>query len=96
VDPKLEEIYRLTLDTNKMVHKMHRSHMWGRFFTFTWWLAIAAISAAAYYYYLQPYLDQIIHLYQQILAGGAQAQSASQQLSSFFGNFINHASSTPR
>jgi len=94
VDPRIDEILRITKDTNRMVHKMRRSQLWGRFYQVVWWIAILAISGAAYYYYAQPYVDKLTQLYAQVESGGAQAQSVGSQLSSFFGNWLPGAVST--
>jgi hypothetical protein len=94
VDPRIDEILRITKDTNRMVHKMRRSQLWGRFYQVVWWIAILAISGAAYYYYAQPYVDKLTQLYAQVEQGGQQAQSVGSQLSSFFGNWLPHSAAT--
>jgi hypothetical protein len=88
VDPRIDEILQITKDTNRMVRKMRRSQLWGRFYQVVWWLAIIAISGAAYYYYAQPYVDRLTQLYAQMEQGSQQVQSVSSQLSSFFGNWL--------
>ena len=94
MDPKIEDIYRLTLDTNRMVHKMRRAQMWGRFYQVAWWIAVVAVSGAAYYYYAQPYVNKIEQLYAQVQHGGQQAQDFGSQVSSFFGNWLPHSGAT--
>ena len=95
-DPKLEDIYRLTLDTNRTIHKMHRSILWGRFFTVCWWILIVAVSGYTYYVYAQPYVDKLLHVYAQVQQGTIQAQSLQNEVSGFFGNWLQQhpASST--
>ena len=94
MDPKLEDIYRLTLDTNRMVHKMRRSVLWGRFFTVVWWILILAVSGYTYYVYAQPYVQKLEQLYAQAGATTAQAESLQSEVSGFFGNFLSHQSTT--
>lgn len=94
-DPRIDELLRLTKETNRMVHKMRRSQLWGRFFQIVWWIAIVAISGAAYYYYAAPYVNKIEQLYAQLEQGGAQAQSMGTEVSSFFGNWIPHTTTAP-
>jgi hypothetical protein len=67
-------------DTNRTVHKMRRSALWGRFFQLAWWFAIIAVSGATYYLYLQPYVGQIAELYGQLRESGQQAHSFSAQI----------------
>ncbi len=94
MDPKLDEIYRLTKDTNHMVHKMRRAQLWGRFYQIAWWLAVLAISGYTYYHYLQPQVDRVMQLYVQVQQGTAQAQSLQSQVSGFFGNWLQHNPAT--
>jgi len=94
-DPKLEDIYRLTLDTNRMVHKMRRGLWYGRIFQVVWWLAVLAVSGYAYYTYAQPYVDKIVKIYAQVQQGTQQAQNLQSEVSSFFGNWLQqHPAST--
>jgi hypothetical protein len=93
-DPKLEDIYRLTLDTNRMVHKVRRSVLWGRFFTVVWWALIVAVSGYTYYVYAQPYVQKLEALYAQVQGTNAKAQNLSSEVSSFFGNFLQQHPAT--
>lgn len=74
----IEKNTKLAEDTNRMVHKLRRSALWGRFFQIVWWVAIIAISGAAYYIYLQPYVGQIEALYEQFKTSGQQVQDFLQ------------------
>ena len=94
VDPKLEDIYRLTLDTNRMVHKLRRGILWGRFFTVAWWIVVVAVSGYTYYIYAQPYVDKLLHVYAQVQQGTAQAQSLQSEVSGFFGNWMQQHPAT--
>ncbi len=97
-DPKLEDIYRLALDTNRTVHKMRRSMLWGRFFYILVWLVLIFGPVAAYYFYFQSYVQPYMQKLQQFEAQLQQAnqttQSYQNQISSFFGNFTPHATTT--
>jgi len=95
VDPKLEDIYRLTLETNRMVHKMRRGLWYRRIFQAVWWLAILAISGYTYYVYAQPYVDQLKQLYAKVQQSTTQAQSYQSEISSFFGNFTQQHGGVP-
>jgi hypothetical protein len=74
----VEKNTKLAEDTNRTVHKMRRSALWGRFFQLAWWIAIIAVSGAAYYIYLQPYVGQIEALYEQFKTSGQQVQDFLQ------------------
>ena len=61
----LKEIYELTKENNKILHRMHRNSMLGGFLKFFWWILILFIlPAAAYFYYLKPYVEQVKNAYE--------------------------------
>ena len=95
----LQRNLQLAEDNNRMLHSMRRSQRWGAVLRIVWWLVIFGASAAAYYYYLQPYLEQLLALYQKAQQGGAQAESAMeqfQQMMANFANFFPHSTTTPQ
>lgn len=95
---ELRELVRkniaVTEDTNKLVHRMHRSALWGRFFQIVWWLAVLAASGAAYYYYLQPYVQQLENLYGQVEKSGQQYPNWQTELQALLGNVSSHTATT--
>lgn len=99
MDPKLEEILQITKDTNRMVHKMRRSQLWGRVFTVVIWIVVVFGPLVAYYFYfqqyVQPYIQKVNQFESQLQTATAQTQSYQSEFSSFFGNLMQHASSTP-
>ncbi len=97
-DPKLEDIYRLALDTNRTIHKMRRSMLWGRFFYIVVWLILIFGPVAAYYLYfqsyVQPYVVKLQQLELQLQQANQTTQNYQSQISSFFGNFTQHTNTT--
>ena len=94
MDDDLEELRDMTKkslalaeDTNRAVHKMRRSALWGRFFQVVWWLLIIAVSGAAYYIYLAPYVGRLEQLYVQVEGTGQQAQNWGTELRQFLDKF---------
>ena len=87
-DPRIDQILAITKDTNRMVHKMHRGVLWGRFFTVAWWILIVAVSGYTYFAYAQPYVTQIEKMYAQLGQSTRQAQSIQSEMSNFFGNLM--------
>ena len=81
----VEKNTKLAEDTNRTVHKMRRSALWGRALQLVWWAAIIGVSGAVYYIYLQPYVGQIEDLYEQFKTSGQQVQG-----------FIESFGTTPR
>ncbi len=82
---ELKELVRrntlLAQDTNKLVHSMRRNQRWHTIFTIVWWLTVVGVSGALYYYYLQPYVEQILGLYNS-------TQNLGHQVTGFFGNYF--------
>jgi hypothetical protein len=93
-DPRIDQILTITKDTNRMVHKMRRSQLWGRFYQVVWWVLILAVSGVSYYYFAQPYVNKIEQLYAQVGQSTAQAESLQSEVSGFFGNFLQQHPAT--
>jgi hypothetical protein len=96
MDPKMDELLRITKETNAMVHKMRRAQLWGRFYQIAWWVLIVAVSGYTYYVYAQPYVEKIIGIYTQIGVEGQKAQDLGSQVSSFFGSWVPHSATTTK
>lgn len=55
---KLEEIYRLTVENNHLLHKMQNRDRITIIFRIVYWLAILGALGGAYYY-VRPFVDSI-------------------------------------
>ena len=89
---ELKELVRrniaLSEETNKLVHSMRRSERLAQIFRILWWVVLFGGSAVAYYYYVQPYIDQLQHLYANAQASGQQAEDFSKAIADFFAQFF--------
>ncbi|MDB5225114.1 MAG: hypothetical protein JWL87_66 [Candidatus Adlerbacteria bacterium] len=87
---ELKELVRrntlLSQDTNKVVHAMRRNQRWHTFVAVIWWVLIFSVSAYTYYAYVQPYVHQVLGLYDS-------AQGFEQQARSFFGQYFGTSTS---
>lgn len=77
---KLEEILRLTRETNKMLHAQRRSAFLGGIFKVIMWVAFIVVPLWLYMQYLAPVMDQMLKTYEQIQGTSAAAHA---QLSGF-------------
>lgn len=77
---EVEELKRISIDTNRVIHGMRRGQRWRSFFGVVWWIAIIAVSGASYYYYVQPYVEEAIKSYDS-------AKQAQSQVQDFFAKF---------
>lgn len=77
---EVEELKRISVDTNRVIHGMRRGQRWRSFFSVVWWVAIIAVSGASYYYYVQPYVAQAIKSYDN-------AKDFQVQLQNLFAKF---------
>jgi len=78
--PLLEEIHRLTQENNRLLHKMHRSAIWGRLFTLVFYAVIFLTPVWLYFTYLNGTVQQLLDAYQKAQGAGAQGQSQFQQI----------------
>ena len=76
----LQEMYRLTKENNKMLHKMRRNAIWGGIIKFIFWMAILLAPLWFYMTYLAPVVDDMMKTVQQIQGTSAKAQA---QMGSF-------------
>jgi len=73
---KLEEIYRLTKENNRMLHSMRRSAFWGGIIKFVLYtVVIVVIPFWLYMTYLAPMVESMMQTVQQIQGTGAKAQT---------------------
>ncbi len=76
--PLLEEIHRLTQDNNRLLRKIHRGAMWGRFFTVIFYAALLLAPIWFYWTYLNGTVQQLLRVYDQAQGTGQQAESQYQ------------------
>ena len=58
----LEETLELAKENNQILHSMRRSMRFQRMMTILYWVLIVG-SAVGAYYFIQPYVDQMIGIY---------------------------------
>ena len=61
----LERLVKLAEENNKLLRKLHRSLMVGRTFRILYWLVIIGAAFGALYF-LQPYLESVQGLYNNV------------------------------
>ncbi len=76
----LRETYRLSLENNKMLHRMRRNAFWGGIVKTIVYAALLAAPIWFYLSYMAPIVDKMLNTIQQVQGTGAQAQV---QLNSF-------------
>ena len=72
---KLDELLRLTKDSNRMLHSMRRNAWLGGIFKLVIWAAFLLIPIWLYMQYLAPVVNQMLKTYQHIQGTNAQAQA---------------------
>lgn len=86
MDPNISQILRQILEkteeNNKILHKLHRTIMWGRVFRILYWVLIIA-GAVGVYYYLSPYLQSLFDTYQSLVTGVDQINQTASQAPDF-------------
>ena len=61
----LEKVMQMTEQNNRILRKMRREVLWGRFFHFIYWVLIIGIAVVSYYY-IKPYLGSLDNALQTI------------------------------
>ena len=74
-DEMLRETYRLSVENNRMLHKMRRNAFWGGIVRALVYAALLAAPIWFYVSYLAPVVDKMFSTVQEIQGTGAQAQA---------------------
>jgi|GEM_PF-899680 len=77
---KLDEIYDLVKDNNKMLHSVQSSRRWTKFWRAIYLLALIAITIVGYYY-LEPYFKALQKTYTTLQQGVSEIQQAGNTMS---------------
>jgi hypothetical protein len=83
----LEEIHRLTVENNRMLHKMRRSAMIGRIFTLLFYAALLLAPIWFYMTYLNTTVQNALAAYDRMQGTGQQAENQFQALEVAFKQF---------
>ncbi len=62
---ELSEVLGLVKENNKILRKMQRASRFSSFMRYIYWILIIGSTASAYYY-LQPYINQLLQIYDQL------------------------------
>jgi hypothetical protein len=74
----LEETFELTKENNKLLHRVRGVQKWQAFWSIARIVIIAGIALGALYY-LEPYIEKLIGIYNQISGVKQTIDSASLQ-----------------
>ena len=74
-ESNLQEILRLTKESNRMLHKMRRTAFWGGIIKFVLYAALLLAPLWLYISYLSPIVNQALNTMQQIQGTGARAEA---------------------
>ncbi len=78
-DKKLDEVYKMTRDNNKMLRSMKRAAFWGTVFKLFIYAVLLGIPVYLYFTIFQPVLDNFVNAYSQMQQAGNQMQQAGTQ-----------------
>jgi len=74
-DEMLREVYKLSHDNNRMLHKMRRNAFWSGIVRVFVYAALLAAPIWFYLSYLAPVVDRMLNTVEQIQGTGAKAQA---------------------
>ena len=75
-DQKIEEIYRMVRNNNKMIRSMKRAAFWGTIFKFVIYAFLLGIPVYLYFTIFQPMLAELLGTMQQFQQAGQQIQGS--------------------
>jgi len=84
-DDRLEEIFRLTRENNRMLHAMRRNAFLGGILKLAIYAAMVVIPLWLYLQYLAPVVNDMQKMLVQVQGTGAQAQAQVQGLQQLLG-----------
>lgn len=79
-DKKLDAIYQMVRQNNKMLRGMRRAAFWGTIFKLLFYAALLGIPVYLYFTIFQPILNDLLSTYAQIQQAGNQLQGVGNQL----------------
>ena len=78
-DKKIDELYKMVKNNNKMLRSMKRAAFWGTVFKLFIYAIILGIPVYLYFTIFQPILADVSAAYGQIQQAGTQMQQAGTQ-----------------
>lgn len=85
---KLEEVYRLVHENNRMLHKMRRNAFWGAIFKIIMWAAFIGVPIWLYFTYLFPIMESMMGTFEQIQGTSAETQAQFGGLQELLGKLV--------
>ena len=85
----LHETYRLSLENNKLLHKMRRNAFWGGIIRMIVYAALLAAPIWFYLSYLAPIVDKMFTEMQQLQGTSVQAQTQFGEIQYAWKQFEN-------
>lgn len=79
----LERTYKMAEENNEILRSIRRTNRWGIAFRVFYWVVILGLSFGAYYF-IQPYLQTVLGLYEQIPGNVGGVQDMTSKLSDLF------------
>lgn len=84
----LRETYRLSLENNKLLHKMRRSAFWGGIIKLVLYVGLLVVVPFwLYMTYLAPVVDQMLNTVEQIQGTGARASAQFDSVQALWQQF---------
>ncbi|HEY4473888.1 MAG TPA: hypothetical protein VI957_01870 [Candidatus Paceibacterota bacterium] len=74
-ESKLEEMYQMVQDNNRMLRAMRRSAFIGNIVKVVWWVFILLVLPYVTWLFLQPYLGSALETYQGLQTKGTTAST---------------------
>lgn len=77
---QFSEMYRMVKENNQMLYRIRRAARWGIIFRIFYWMVIIGLSVGTYYY-IQPYLDALGGVFEELKGGLKNTLSITERIS---------------
>ncbi|MBL4644463.1 MAG: hypothetical protein JKX80_01200 [Candidatus Pacebacteria bacterium] len=79
-DKKIDALYQMVQQNNKMLRSMKRAAFWGSIFKILFYAVVLGIPVYLFFTIFQPILASLLDTYSQIQQTGAQLQNVGSQV----------------
>jgi hypothetical protein len=86
-DQKLDQMFEMTAENNRMLHAMRRNAFIGGILKFAFWVLILVVIPYYMWLYIQPYVQEVQGTYQHVTEQSQQADSVFAEIGKFFSQF---------
>ncbi len=94
-DQKMDQLYELVQENNRMLKAIRRDAFVGGIFKFVWWVIILVVIPYITWLFIQPYVNDVLHTYNSVKTTTNSVQVETNGISSSIQNFFKQFAPAP-